>query len=95
MFFLEEDDGLNKFDKIQKYLSYKQSKKWQGEWWGKDNFPLILIITFRKEEISDLIKKCNAERYFRIIDKKKDYKEIVRSIKGKRGSEEICKAEGG
>ncbi len=80
-FFLEEDDGLNKFDKIQKYLAYQQSKKWQGEWWGKDNFPLILIITFRKEEISDLIKKCNAEKFFRVVGKAKEYPEIIKSIK--------------
>ena len=84
MFFLEMDDGQNKMDKIQKYMSYEKSRKWQSEFWGQDgNFPLILIISQRLEEIAELVKKCDAGKYFRLMEKEKVYKGIINQLKAK------------
>ena len=51
LFFLEVDDGGNKFDKTEKYSAYKQSMRWKAEWWGQ-TFPLLLIVTPRPRELS-------------------------------------------
>ena len=83
MFYLEMDDGANKFDKVQKYLSYKDSKVWIREWWGEQEvFPLVVIVTPRVEEIRDLVGRCKARESFRVIEKRKEYPEILKQIKG-------------
>jgi len=72
MFFVEMDDGGNKFDKIQKYLAYWRGKTWRGEWWSKGVFPLVVIITPRAKEISGLVKKCckaDEQEIFRVLEK--------------------------
>ena len=80
-FFLEMDDGANKFDKVSKYMAYADSRKWQGEFWGRDgNFPLILIISLRLEEIADTIKRCKAEKFFRLMKKEKVYRDIIKQV---------------
>jgi len=80
MFFLEMDDGANKFDKLQKYLAYQQSQVWRKEWWGQ-SFPLVVIVTPRVKEISELVKRCEAERFFKVVEKGKDYPGIIKKIK--------------
>ena len=82
MFFLEMDDGANKFDKIQKYTTYQQSYLWQKEWWGKQEiFPLVVIVTPREKEIKELIKRCEAEKFFKVIGKAIEYPGILKKIK--------------
>ena len=81
-FFLEMDDGQNKFDKVAKYMAYADSRKWQGEFWGRDgNFPLIVVVTHREGGIQDIIKKCKAEKFFRVLKKEKEYIGIIKQIK--------------
>jgi len=79
MFFLEMDDGANKFDKLQKYLAYQQGRLWKKEWWAQGrggagtqrdiSFPLVLIVTPRAGEIGDLVWRCKAEMFFRVMRK--------------------------
>ena len=80
-FFLEMDDGANKFDKIQKYMAYQQSKIWAKEWWGQA-FPLVVVVTPRGEEIRELVRRCKAERFFRVLKKEKEYTNIIKQIRG-------------
>ena len=79
-FFLEMDDGQNKFDKISKYLAYQQSKTWVKEWWGQA-FPLVVIVTPRVEEIKEIARRCKAEKFFRVLKKEKEYIGIIKQIK--------------
>ena len=79
-FFLEMDDGANKFDKIQKYMAYQQSKTWVKEWWGQA-FPLVVVVTPRVEEIKELVRRCKAEKFFRVLKKEKEYVGIIKQIK--------------
>lgn len=69
MFFLEMDDGSNKFDKLQKYMTYKDSRQWKSQWWAKDSFPLVLIVTPRVVEIGNLVQKCKAGEWFNVMRK--------------------------
>lgn len=78
MFYLEMDDGANKFDKLQKYLAYQQSRAWKKEWWAQEwngraghevTFPLVLIVTPRAAEIGELARRCKAERFFKVMRK--------------------------
>ena len=80
MFYLEMDDGKNKFDKVKKYMNYEKSGKWKSEWWGRV-FPLVVIATCRVEEIGELVRRCGAGKYFRVVAKGA-YRELVRQIKG-------------
>lgn len=67
MFFLEVDDGQNNFDKVIKYLNYYKGKSWRGEWWGKEGFPYVLVVTPRQDSIKYLISKSEgAEEIFRV-----------------------------
>ena len=79
-FFLEMDDGANKFDKVSKYLAYQQSKTWVKEWWGQA-FPLVVIVTPRVEEIKEIIRRCKAEKFFRVMQKEKEYQGIIKKIR--------------
>lgn len=78
MFFLEMDDGANKFDKLLKYLTYQQSRIWKKEWWAQESFPLVLIVTPRAGEIGELVRRCKAEQFFKVMRKES-------SIEGYRG----------
>ncbi len=85
MFFLEMDDGQNKFDKLQKYISYQKSKAWQREWWGQQGkFPRVVIVTPRVEEINELVKRCKGD-IFTVISKNKEYTNILKRIMVNRG----------
>lgn len=79
-FFLEMDDGTNKFDKLKKYLAYQQSRAWKREWWAKESFPLVLIVTPRIVEIGELIRRCKAEPFFKIMRKEVTSKEYCGKI---------------
>ena len=78
MFYLEMDDGANKFDKLQKYLAYQQSRAWKKEWWAQESFPLVLIVTPRAGEIGEMVRRCKAEQFFKVMRKES-------SIEGYRG----------
>lgn len=80
MFFLEMDDGANKFDKLQKYLAYQQGRAWKKEWWAKESFPLVLIVTPRAGEIDDLVRRCKAEMFFKVLKKENSVEEYAGKI---------------
>ena len=80
-FFLEMDDGKNKFDKVKNYMNYKTSGMWKSEWWGQ-SFPLVAIVTPRTQEIRELVKRVKAEKFFRVIEKRREYKNIIKEVRG-------------
>ena len=53
-FFLEYDDGGNRFDKLERYEVYAKSGEWVNEFWadplktGRPSFPLVLVVSDRE-----------------------------------------------
>lgn len=86
MFFVEVDDGGNKFDKIAKYLAYWRSKTWRGEWWSQGAFPLVVIVTPRAREIEGLIRRCckaEEQEIFVVVEKENISDSLINQITGR------------
>jgi len=86
MFFVEVDDGGNKFDKIAKYLAYWRGKTWRGEWWSQGAFPLVVIVTPRAREIEGLIRRCckaEEQEIFVVVEKENISDSLINQITGR------------
>lgn len=74
-FFLEYDDGRNKFDKIAKYEEYFKSGLWKQEYFadplknGRISFPVVLVVTEREIPNSDIVtvKACRPGSNYREV----------------------------
>lgn len=68
--FIEVDRGAsnNKFDKVAKYTVYYQSKAWVNKWWAQPSpdgvyqFPRVLVVTDRQEQINKILKEENMAK---------------------------------
>jgi len=56
----------NRFDKVQKYTDYYNSKLWVKKWWaqpdeqGRYRFPKVLVVTDRADQVQKIIERDNA-----------------------------------
>lgn len=70
-YFIEFDQSTRNhstFDKIKKYNQlYDTPKLWQSEWWAKDYFPDILIITETEERVRVIEKQIARDNKNKLV----------------------------